>query len=232
MMRLWLSSYAETPRIGASAVLSTVLHGALIGAAVIGTLQAPQRLERKIAEQVRFLPPPDRVPASSGPTETLHFVSLATEGRTGMDVPRSARPQPAPGPKVDDGAQPVVVPVRQHVVSDDSVATALEVDSTVERYPESAAPAYPPDMLAKHIEGSVITTYVVDTTGFADSASLKVLSASDSEFARAVRQALPFMRFRPAILRNRKVRQLVSQTFLFRITPPLRDSLAAKKSGI
>ncbi|MDE3129288.1 MAG: energy transducer TonB, partial [Gemmatimonadota bacterium] len=99
------------------------------------------------------------------------------------------------------------------------------------RYPESAAPAYPPALLAKHVEGSVATTYVVDTTGFADTTSLKILSASDSQFARSVREALPYMRFRPAILRNQKVRQLVSQTFLFRIRPPAPDSGAGGRSG-
>jgi outer membrane biosynthesis protein TonB len=232
MMRMWLSSYAKEPRIGTSAAFSTVLHATIIAGAVAATLRAPQRLEQKIAEQVRFLPPPDRVIASPGPTERLHYVALGAPGRTGLRVPPPARRQPAPGPKVDDGTKPVVVPVTPPAWNEDSVASILDVDSAVQRDPESAAPAYPRDLLAKHVEGSVATTYVVDTLGFADPTSLKILSASDSQFARAVREALPYMRFRPAILRNRKVRQLVSQTFLFRIKAPAPDTSAIKKSGI
>ena len=230
MMRLWLSTYAEEPRIGTSAVLSTVLHVGLIVAAVVGTLQAPQRLEQKIEEQVRFLPPPDRERAS-GPVETLHFVALTPVIHAPADVRLPARRLAARPVEVNDGTKPVVVPVAPPVVNRDSVMSVLDVDSTVERYPESASPAYPPDLLAKHVEGSVATTYVVDTTGFADTTSLKILSASDSQFARAVREALPYMRFRPAILRNRKVRQLVSQTFLFRIRTPPPDTVV-RKSGI
>ncbi len=232
MMRLWLSTYAEEPRIGTSAVLSTVLHGALIAAAVIGTLQAPERLEQKIEDAVRFLPPPDRVHQASGPAETLHFVALAPVVPAPADVRLPVRALPAARPRMNDGAKPVEVPVPPRAVDPDSVLSVLEVDSTVERYPESAAPAYPPALLAKHVEGSVATTYVVDTTGFADTASLKILSASDSQFARSVREALPYMRFRPAILRNQKVRQLVSQTFLFRIRPPAPDTGAVGKSGL
>ncbi len=231
MMRLWLSTYAEEPRIGTSAVFSTLLHVGLIAAAVVGTLQAPQRLKERIEQAVRFLPPPDRVHESSGPVETLHFVSLVPDMSAPADMRLPARRLATRPPAVNDGTKPIVVPVAPPVVNEDSVMSVLDVDSTVERYPESAAPAYPPDLLAKHVQGSVATTYVVDTTGFADTTSLKILSASDSQFARAVREALPYMRFRPAILRNRKVRQLVAQTFLFRIRTPPPDTII-RKSGL
>jgi protein TonB len=100
---------------------------------------------------------------------------------------------------------------------DDSVFTPLEVDSTVSRFPGSAAPLYPPELLKQGIQGSVVTQYVVDTTGFADSASLKIIRATDTLFANAVRMALPSMRFFPAKVGSRKVRQLVEQEFSFKI---------------
>lgn len=235
MMRLWLSTYAERPRIGSSAMVSAVIHGAIIAATVVGTLGAPQRLEEKIEEaRVQFLPPPDRVLASSGASETLHFFALPAHAGDGLGRAVAARVKPGDGqvaPRVDDGSRPVIVPVRSAAIPGDSVVSALDVDSTVMRYPESAAPGYPPNLLAKDVEGEVVTTYVVDTTGYADTTSLVVVSATDTEFARSVREALPYMRFRPALLRNRKVRQLVSQTFLFRITRPARDTTAIKKSG-
>jgi hypothetical protein len=47
-----------------------------------------------------------------------------------------------------------------------------------------------------------------------------VISATHPEFAQSVRDALPGMRFHPAILRSKKVPQLVEQPFMFKIIPP------------
>jgi hypothetical protein len=38
----------------------------------------------------------------------------------------------------------------------------------------------------------------VDTTGFADTSSLRIMSATHPDFVTAVREALPYMRFEPA----------------------------------
>lgn len=103
----------------------------------------------------------------------------------------------------------------------DSVFTLLEVDSAVVRSASSAAPAYPLELLEKHVEGFVLARYVVDTTGFADAASLQVLKATDPGFERSVRDAIPYMRFSPAKIGALKVRQLVEQTFTFRIAAPV-----------
>lgn len=102
----------------------------------------------------------------------------------------------------------------------DSPFSEIDVDSAVVRSADSAAPAYPPDLLAQRIEGSAQVQFVVDTGGFAESHSVKVLSATQPEFAEAVLGALPRMRFRPAIFGSRKVRQLVQQNFTFKIIPP------------
>jgi len=99
----------------------------------------------------------------------------------------------------------------------------LEVDSTVFRDPMSAAPEYPANLLDRGIEGSASVRFVVDTTGVVDTVSYRVLRATHADFAVAVRMALPGMRFRPAIRAGVKVRQLVEQTFSFRIAP--KDSL-------
>ena len=106
--------------------------------------------------------------------------------------------------------------------------TKLEVDSAVVRSQSSAAPAYPLDLLSKHIEGTVVARYVVDTTGFADTTSFEVIRSTNPEFIRSVRDALPYMRFSPAKIGTHKVRQLVEQPFTFRITPPSRRSSGAK----
>jgi TonB family protein len=80
-----------------------------------------------------------------------------------------------------------------------------QTDEPVQRDPGSAAPAYPAFLERQHIEGTVTVSYVVDTTGFADSVSMKVKSVSHQAFADAVRAALPGMHFHPALLAGRPV---------------------------
>ena len=100
----------------------------------------------------------------------------------------------------------------------DSVYSVLDVDVAVARTASSAAPAYPLKLLEKHISGYVNAQYIVDTTGFADTTSFVVLSATNPEFTTAVRDVLPYMRFEPARIGLAKVRQLVQQQFTFKIT--------------
>jgi TonB family protein len=100
----------------------------------------------------------------------------------------------------------------------DTIFSVLEVDSTVERFDWSAAPAYPPNLLALGTEGIVYAQFVVDTTGAVDTTSIRVLSSAHPEFEQSVRTALRDMRFRPAKRGSHRVRQLVEQHFRFTIT--------------
>ncbi len=232
MMRLWVSTYAKPPRLGTSAVVSAAVHGGLIAAAIVATLSAPQRLRQRFEDRVVFLPPPNHYLTPNVPTETVNFVALVPRGLPRLATLRLkpikiATPEPTEFGTGNQRAAPPPPP-KTPAWSPDSVASVLEVDSAVERYPESAAPAYPLKLLAKHIEGAVETRYIVDTTGLADSASLVIVSATDTAFARSVREALPHMRFHPAILNDRKVRQLVSQTFLFKVVRPGPGTAASK----
>jgi len=201
---------------------------------VAATANAPQRLKAAIEQRVQFLPPPDRVPVRPGPSETLHFIALPATGRMGFDptpLNRGARPA-VDVPRQGAGDRPLAVPVNSVVAGGDSVLTVLEVDSVATRYLDSAAPAYPPDLLSKNVEGSVYTEYIVDTTGYADTASLVIVRSTHPEFTQAVREALPYMRFRPAKVGNQKVRQLVEQQFTFKIRRPLVvDTTVANRSG-
>jgi protein TonB len=108
-------------------------------------------------------------------------------------------------------------PIAPIVAPPDTVFSVLDVDTAVVRSANSAAPAYPLKLLQMHIMGSVAAQYIVDTTGFADTTSFTVISATNAEFVKAVREALPYMRFTPAKIGKIKVRQLVEQQFSFRI---------------
>ena len=83
--------------------------------------------------------------------------------------------------------------------------------------PNSATPRYPEILKSAGVEGEVLASFEVDTTGRAVSSSFKVLKTSHELFASAVRNALPNMRFLPAEIGGKKVRQLVQQPFVFAI---------------
>lgn len=85
----------------------------------------------------------------------------------------------------------------------------------------SAAPAYPNSLLSAGVEGYVEAEFVVDTTGWVDLSSVHILNSSHQEFTSSVRLALMGMQFRPAWRGARKVRQLVSQRFTFRMEHPM-----------
>jgi TonB family protein len=113
---------------------------------------------------------------------------------------------------------PEVTPEANQLLPGDNALTVIEVDSEVVRDPTSAAPAYPPQLLSKGLEGWAMVRYVVDSTGQVDTLTYRVVQATHAGFAHAVRLALPSMRFRPAIQGGNRVRQLVEQTFRFRIS--------------
>ena len=79
------------------------------------------------------------------------------------------------------------------------------------------APVYPPELQARGVSGQVIAQFVVDEAGRVDLATFKVIESTHALFASAVEAALPRMRFEPAQLGGRAVRQLVQQPFVFNI---------------
>lgn len=92
-----------------------------------------------------------------------------------------------------------------------------DIDRPVSRHPLAGAPEYPRELLAARIEGTIAVEFTVDTTGQADSASLVVLESTHPAFARAVRAAMPRLRFIPAEHQGHRVRQRVAQRYYFRL---------------
>lgn len=222
MMRLWVESYSRTTPVSSSAMVSVVTHALLVGAAVASTSRPANIDADWIENRAYYLPPPNRMPSQQASVETIKYVELSPEGigagfgvgELGTDHPVVHELSDNPGDLGRDTTSSEKAP---QLAGADSVFTQLEVDSTVARYPGSAAPAYPVEMLKQGVQGSVVTQYVVDTTGFADTTSLKIMSMTHEQFADAVRAALPYMRFFPAKVGSKKVRQLVEQEFSFKI---------------
>jgi hypothetical protein len=231
MMRLWVQSYSRRTQTAPVAVLSGVLHAVIIAAWVIATLP-PSHVDTDSLSNKEFpqyVPPPDKVPGGPAAVhEVVKFVTLTGkaigdgEGQ-GPRQPGNAAPTPAdetagrPQRDTTLDAKPATAPPPPPG-NTDSVFSVLDVDTAVVRSANSAAPAYPLKLLEAHITGSVSAQYVVDTTGFADTASFHVMKATNPGFIIAVKEALPYMRFKPAKIGPIKVRQLVEQTFTFKIT--------------
>jgi TonB family protein len=138
--------------------------------------------------------------------------SKATKG-TGLEVAGDNREGVGLGRKGD--AFPAVELPDVDAIPTGKVYVDAEVDREVQRDPTSAAPQYPPFLMENHIEGSLTVEFVVDTTGSADSTSLRVVHSSHPAFEQSLREALPHMRFVPAELGGRLVRQWVRQEFRF-----------------
>lgn len=90
------------------------------------------------------------------------------------------------------------------------------VDEPVRVRVESV-PRYPAQLRATRVGGIVEMEFVVDTTGHADLATVRVISSSDERFTAAVRSALRNARFAPGRYQGHPVRTLVRRAYRFEL---------------
>jgi Gram-negative bacterial TonB protein C-terminal len=217
------------------AVLSIVAHAAVTWFAVSATDQGFKLPADEREARVLFLLPPDRVAEPERQIEIFQLGKLGSDLENGKYLmgldqgwvkrklahgARGDREGSGARGKLPFGPMPAFVP--------DSVFSVLQVDEIVQRYPSSAAPIYPKELLAIGAEGLVRTTYVVDTVGQVDTTTIKVMYSDGPRFTASVRTALGLARFRPAKRAGKYVRQLVEQKFRFKIAPA--DRLADQVS--
>ena len=110
-------------------------------------------------------------------------------------------------------------------MAEDSVAAngpyfEFQVEKPVVAAPGGCFPRYPEDLRRAGVRGEVRAQYIVDTDGRAEPESFRVLSTSHTAFSESVKAALFCMRFLPAEMDGRKVRQLVQQPFNFDLARP------------
>jgi protein TonB len=80
-----------------------------------------------------------------------------------------------------------------------------------------ATPRYPEALKSVGIQGAVLMHFIVGADGRVEPGSIEVLSTPHKLFADAVRAALLNTRYRPAEAGGRAVRQLVEQSFTFKL---------------
>ncbi len=89
------------------------------------------------------------------------------------------------------------------------------MDNPARPLPGSASPRYPLWLEKAGVGGEVLAQFVVDTNGLVEASSFKVIKSSDDAFTKAVKDAIPGMRFSPAEEGGQRVRQLVELPFTF-----------------
>ena len=81
----------------------------------------------------------------------------------------------------------------------------------------ASAPRYPDALKSVGVEGVVAMRFIVGADGRVEPGSINVINSPHKLFSDAVRQSLLNTRYRPAEAGGRSVRQLVEQSFAFRL---------------
>jgi periplasmic protein TonB len=224
----------KKPKTLKATVISVVFHAAAITGAVVATLQAKEAIEKPRAEKVEFVEmKKDEPPPPEKPPEPPPEVVAAPPPPKGFQVLTAPIKIPDVLPEIDlskkmtDEAdfsgKGVAGGIAKGVVGGTGPVTdqtyfEFQVEKQVAPAPGNSPPRYPDMLRSANVEGEVLVQFVVDTTGRVEKGSIKILKSSHELFTNSVQSALNGMRFYPAEIGGRKVKQLVQQPFNFALT--------------
>jgi protein TonB len=231
-----LESKPKKEKRGGGTVTSVVVHSILVGLAVYATANAAIRNEKPKQEKIDFVetpkdqPPPKEEPPPPPPPDVV----VAPPPPKGFQVLTAPVEIPDVIPDIDlskkvtdendfsgkgvAGGVAKGVEGGKAVVQSDQPYFEFQVEKPVVPAPGSISPRYPDMLRQAGVEGEVLAQFVVDTTGKAEPGSLKILKSSHDMFIQSVKNALPQMKFIPAEVGGKKVKQLVQQPFTFSIS--------------
>lgn len=235
-----LESNDQKPKRGfAGNGISVVFHMAVVSLAIYATAEARPVVKNEVIEKISYVEAPPATPvevktaAPKAPAKTNLIVpvpakvlqapiAIPTEipeiditakivdekdfGRSGVaaGLPNGVEGGLGDGSGVGSGSP------KSGIYSEDQVEeVAVAIGKIV--------PVYPEAMRAAGIEGQVLAQFVVNEQGRADPKSFKIVTSANPMFDLAVRNALPRMRFKPAKVGGKAVKQLVQQSFQFKL---------------
>jgi TonB family protein len=119
-------------------------------------------------------------------------------------------------------------------MADSATFFEFQVERQATPAPGNPSPRYPDLLRSAGVDGTVLAQFVVDTAGHPDMLTFKVLKSTHDLFTASVRAALATMRFSPAQVGGRSVKQLIQMPFEFsmgqstvgRLEPVVVTSLA------
>jgi periplasmic protein TonB len=229
MLETLLESKSKKRGSTTGAIASVMTHTVLIAGALYATAQARVRPpENRETIRAIYFPPRENLPSLARPTTSR------PQGAAVVNQPRLAFVAPnidinAPRIDIDNVASrpgdfspgPIVAapPGTGGETGTRAGApfSADQVEKQVAVAAGSAPPRYPDVLRNAGVEGQVIAEFVVDEQGRAEEASVRFARAGNPLFEEAVRVALRRMRFIPAEIGGRKVKQLVQMPFVFTI---------------
>lgn len=238
MLNNLLESKAQKQKRFGGGFVSLVAHAVLIGGGVLATLNAGIINEKTKEEKVDFVevkkdepkppepdkpPPPPDVVVAPPPPKGFQMLPPPVDIPTvipDIDLSKKVTDEADySGKGVAGGTSKGVgngpAPVQQ---SPDQPYFEFQVEKPVVSAPGSPGPTFPEMLKSSGVEGQVLAQFVVDTTGRAEINTFKVLKSDHQLFELAVKNALPRMRFLPAEVGGKKVKQLVQQPFQFSLT--------------
>jgi len=227
------SQAKKQKRLGGS-LTSIILHSVVVAGLVIATANAGIKEDEKKEEKVDFVevkkdepkppepekppPPPDAV-AAPPPPKGFQVLSAPIEIPNiipDIDLSKKVTDEADfSGKGVAGGVAKGVEGGKGPVPQGDQPYFDFQVEKPVVMAPGATGPQYPDMLRSAGIEGTVLAQFVVDTTGRADMGTFKVLKSDNDLFSTSVKNALQRMRFLPAEVGGRKVKQLVQQPFQF-----------------
>jgi protein TonB len=230
-----IESKAQRSKSAGGTIMSVVIHSVVALAAVYATASAGIEAEKNRQENIKFIetpkakevevkkeepPPPEKIAVIPPPKG---FQVLRAPVEIPIEIPkidlsrRVTNEEDFSGKGVAGGTATGVVGGRPIDLTSNQTYFSFQVEKQVEPIASTQQVAFPEALRSSGVGGEVTGQFVVDTLGRVEPGSFKVLKATNDMFASAVRSHLPRMRFYPAEVGGRKVRQLVQQGFVFNI---------------
>ena len=234
MFNQLIESKRKKQKMAGGTVFSFVFHSALIGAAVVATAKAGIADDKTKQEKIQFVemkkepPKPKEPPPPPPPPKEV----MKAPPPKGFQVLRAPVEIPIKLPDIDlnkavtneadFSGKGVKGGVASGVVGGTAIVTnqtyfEFQVEKPAQAASGNPAPRYPEVLKSSGVEGKVMAQFVVLETGRADMDTFKILSSDNDLFSSAVKNVLPQMRFLPAEIGGKKVRQLVQLPFEFKI---------------
>ncbi|HVF39852.1 MAG TPA: TonB family protein [Gemmatimonadaceae bacterium] len=237
MFNQLIESQPKKQKMAGGTLFSIVLHSALGIAAVVATARAGIADDKTKNEKIQFVemkkepPPPKPKEPPPPPPKDVVVKAPPPKGfqvlRAPVDIPIKI-PDIDLSKKVTDEADFSGKGVKGGVakgveggvpqkIDDNQTYFEFQVEKPVAQIPGTGAPRYPDALRSSGVEGEVQAQFVVNEDGKAETSTFKVLKTTNELFANAVRAALPNMRFYAAEVGGKKVKQLVQQSFQFKL---------------
>lgn len=234
MFNQLIESKPKKEKMAGATIVTTILYAGLIGLAVYATADAGIKKDRSSNQSIKFVeikkeppkeqpkdkpPPPKEVVIKPPPPKG--FQVLRAPVKIDVKIPEIDLSKSVTN-EADFSGKGVKGGIASGVVGGTAIVTnqtyyEYQVEKPAQAASGNPQPHYPEVLKSSGVEGRVMAQFVVLENGRADMDTFKILSSDNDLFSSSVRNVLPSMRFLPAEIGGKKVKQLVQLPFEFKI---------------